>query len=315
MLDGNISSDALNSFDSYSPDGFNDYQHNVKTYNEISEADLNSSIRNTSNIVTDPGSFEDFYVYKDLDTDGIVDLGNEHNLVFGLDSAGNLVESKVARSIIESAPEFKEALEAAKNIYNNNTQFLQENTHIDRDSMYPPIHRTVYINGLKLNLHFFVNEDFKISLSDAAKIIQPDTDSAYKNQYMLNPKAPEELRRLFSEEVKRNAGKNNPSHPMNQFFGEVYKQILATPESVRKDTYINIPKNLRSTSKELDTLSDKAKAINTLGMNEILTRDATTHIFGLKTNTYAYNTSNTPYVYDFGKVKGGPRINPWLHCR
>ena len=306
MLDGNISSDALNSFDSYSPDGFNDYQHNVKTYNEISEADLNSSIRNTSNIVTDPGSFEDFYVYKDLDTDGIVDLGNEHNLVFGLDSAGNLVESKVARSIIESAPEFKEALEAAKNIYNNNTQFLQENTHIDRDSMYPPIHRTVYINGLKLNLHFFVNEDFKISLSDAAKIIQPDTDSAYKNQYMLNPKAPEELRRLFSEEVKRNAGKNNPSHPMNQFFGEVYKQILATPESVRKDTYINIPKNLRSTSKDLDTLSDKAKAINALGMNEILTRDATTHIFGLKTNTYAYNTSNTPYVYDFGKVKGGP---------
>ena len=306
MLDGNISSDALNSFDSYSPDGFNDYQHNVKTYNEISEADLNSSIRNTSNIVTDPGSFEDFYVYKDLDTDGIVDLGNEHNLVFGLDSAGNLVESKVARSIIESAPEFKEALEAAKSIYNNNTQFLQENTHIERDSMYPPIHRTVYINGLKLNLHFFVNEDFKISLSDAAKIIQPDTDSAYKNQYMLNPKAPEELRRLFSEEVKRNAGKNNPSHPMNQFFGEVYKQILATPESVRKDTYINIPKNLRSTSKDLDTLSDKAKAINTLGMNEILTRDATTHIFGLKTNTYAYNTSNTPYVYDFGKVKGGP---------
>lgn len=306
MLDGNISSDVLNSFDSYSPDGFNDYQHNVKTYNEISEADLDSSIRNTSNIVTDPGSFEDFYVYKDLDTDSIVDLGNEHNLVFGLDSAGNLVESKVARSIIESAPEFKEALEAAKNIYNNNTQFLQENTHIDRDSMYPPIHRTVYINGLKLNLHFFVNEDFKISLSDAAKIIQPDTDSAYKGQYMLNPRAPEELRRLFSEEVIRNAGKNNPSHPMNEFFGTVYKQILATPESVRRDTYINIPKNLRSTSKELDTLSDKAKAINTLSMNEILTKDATTHIFGLKTNTYAYNTSNTPYVYDFGKVKGGP---------
>lgn len=305
MLDGNISSDALNSFDSYSPDGYNDYQHNVKTYNEISEADLDSSIRNTSNIVTDPNDFDNFYVHKNLDTDDIVDLGNEHNLVFGMDSAGNLVESKVARSIIESAPEFKEALEAAKNIYNNNTKFLQENTHIERDSMYPPIHRTVYINGLKLNLHFFVNEDFKISLSDAAKVIQPDTDSAYKGQYMLNPKAPEELRRLFSEEVIRNAGKNNPSHPMNVFFGEVYKQILATPESVRKDTYINIPKNLRSTSKELDTLSDKAKAINTLSMNEILTRDATTHIFGSKTNTYAYNTSTMPYVYDFGTVKGG----------
>ena len=305
MLDGNITSDALNSFDSYSPDGFNDYQHNVKTYNEISEADLNNSIRNTSNIVTDPNDFDNFYVHKDLNTEDIVDLGNEHNLVFGLDSAGNLVESKVARSIIESAPEFKEALEAARNIYNNNTKFLQENTHIDRDSMYPPIHRTVYINGLKLNLHFFVNEDFKINLSDAAKIIQPDTDSAYKNQYMLNPKAPEELRRLFSEEVIRNAGKNNPSHPMNEFFGEVYKQILATPESVRRDTYINIPKNLRSTSKDLDTLSDKAKAINTLSMNEILTRDATTHIFGSKTNTYAYNTSTMPYVYDFGTVKGG----------
>ena len=305
MLDGNITSDALNSFDSYSPDGFNDYQHNVKTYNEISEADLNNSIRNTSNIVTDPNDFDNFYVHKDLDTEGIVDLGNEHNLVFGLDSAGNLVESKVARSIIESAPEFKEALEAARNIYNNNTKFLQENTHIDRDSMYPPIHRTVYINGLKLNLHFFVNEDFKINLSDAAKVIQPDTDSAYKGQYMLNPKAPEELRRLFSEEVIRNAGKNNPSHPMNEFFGEVYKQILATPESVRRDTYINIPKNLRSTSKDLDTLSDKAKAINTLSMNEILTRDATTHIFGSKTNNYAYNTSTMPYVYDFGTVKGG----------
>ena len=305
MLDGNITSDALNSFDSYSPDGFNDYQHNVKTYNEISEADLNNSIRNTSNIVTDPNDFDNFYVHKNLDTDDIVDLGNEHNLVFGLDSAGNLVESKVARSIIESAPEFKEALEAARHIYNNNTKFLQENTHIDRDSMYPPIHRTVYINGLKLNLHFFVNEDFKINLSDAAKIIQPDTDSAYKNQYMLNPRAPEELRRLFSEEVIRNAGKNNPSHPMNEFFREVYKQILATPESVRRDTYINIPKNLRSTSKDLDTLSDKAKAINTLSMNEILTRDATTHIFGSKTNTYAYNTSTMPYVYDFGTVKGG----------
>ena len=305
MLDGNITSDALNSFDSYSPDGFNDYQHNVKTYNEISEADLNNSIRNTSNIVTDSNDFDNFYVHKNLDTDDIVDLGNEHNLVFGLDSAGNLVESKVARSIIESAPEFKEALEAAKHIYNNNTKFLQENTHIERDSMYPPIHRTVYINGLKLNLHFFVNEDFKINLSDAAKIIQPDTDSAYKGQYMLNPKAPEELRRLFSEEVIRNAGKNNPSHPMNEFFREVYKQILATPESVRRDTYINIPKNLRSTSKDLDTLSDKAKAINTLSMNEILTRDATTHIFGSKTNTYAYNTSTMPYVYDFGTVKGG----------
>ena len=304
MIDGSVTNEALSSFDSYSPNGFSLYQSSVKEYSKLSEQDLANVLRATPNMEQDPHNFDNFYVYRDLSTQDIADLNKDDNLVFGIDSSGELLNSKINRAIIESNPELKKALKNAKDIYDNNSRFFQENTNIDRDSMYPPISSVVYINGLKINVHFVVNADYKISLQAAYENIQDQKDPMRRGEYFIKADAPESFTRLFSKDVvEKNVGLNNTSHPMNVFLRELYDKAQATSPELRRDTYVSIPKNLRNT--DVDTLSTKAKYINSLAMYDILSKNGTTHIFGLNTNSYAFHTSRTPYVYDFGAVKIG----------
>ena len=304
MIDGSVTNEALSSFDSYSPNGFSLYQSSVKEYSKLSEQDLANVLRATPNMEQDPGNFDNFYIYRDLSTQEIADLNKDDNLVFEIDSSGELLNSKINRAIIEANPELKKAWENAKNIYDNNSRFFQENTNIDRDSMYPPISSVVYMDGLKINVHFVVNADYKISLQDAYENIQDQKDPMRRGEYLIRHDAPESFTRLFSKDVvERNVGLNNTSHPMNVFLRELYNKAQTTSPELRRDTYISIPKNLRNTN--VDTLSTKAKLINSLAMYDILSRNGTTHIFGLNTNSYAYHTSKTPYVYDFNAVKSG----------
>lgn len=303
VSDGVITSDVLATYDSYDANGYSTYQSDIKRYNSIDARDLSNLIRSAIDLDTDPNNFDYYRTNIDLNEQDIPDFENDSHLVFSIDSSGNMLDSKEYNSIIKENPELEQALKDTKKMLESNTEFLQQNTNINRDSLYPPISKKVFINGVGLNIHFVVKADYKISLADVGNLVMHQTDPHRKGEYVINPE--NELRFLFSKEVRDdNVGLNDPSHPMNVFLRNIYNQYISTPEGLRKDTYIDIPRNLRDPS--ANTLSEKAHLINTMAMYNILHSTTPCHIFGVNTNDYGFITSGSqPYVYNFGKVKQG----------
>lgn len=307
--DGVITKDLLVSYDSYDANGYQIHQSDIKMFSARSIEDIDSEIHSISDIVmdTNPTTIGLYAEEVNLNSQDIPQISDGDNLIFSIDSSGNLLDSKINRSIIKAYPQLNSALESIQKELQNNSEFLAQNTDIDTDSLYPPIQKSIFIDGSRLNLHFFVNADYKVSLKDlfdpSTGMVYRNTDSAYKNQYLIRNDASKNVSDYFAESVI-NAGLNNPDSVSNTFFRQIEEQYNNTPAGLRETTYITIPSSLRSSERPLNA---KARSINTLKMYEVLSSTNTCHIFGSSTNSYCFSTDSNkrPYIYDFKSIQQG----------